>query len=277
MGTTLTPGTIIPAGSPLANQLDNEQGSFSSNGFTFGSPQGYSTSSYSGLPSVNTGGMATLSQIQSLPDPALQWMWTLDILNVAGLGANISNLYVHDVSIPLMGLDSEPRFRAGILEHFPRHAGSYSMNVTFYEDGNFTVSQILNNWHKLIRNDTKGSFGYPISYMGQAVARLYDTAGNNNMTVQLYAVWPLRRGNLDLHYQSSQNLTVQCEFSVNVSLITFNGSQADNPYYGNVNFNNIPSTGSTTPTVNSSAGVTPVGSAQPTSTGSNVDTQILQT
>lgn len=192
------------------------------------------------LPAVNSQ-RATLSTIESLPDPALQWMWTLDILNVPGLGTNINNLYCHDVSLPLMGLDVEQRFRVGLFEHYPRHAGSYTMNVTFYEDGNFHVSQILDQWHLLVRNDSDGSFGLPSQYMGQAVCRLYDTAGVNTLTVQLYAVWPLRRGNLDLHYQSSANLTVQCEFAVNISKLTFSQSSGVNPYYGTPGLTSIPS------------------------------------
>ena len=167
---------------------------------------------------LGLGNRMTLGQFETLPDPALSWMWTLDIINVRGLGQNITNLYVHDVNMPLPGFDPTQTFRAGMYENFPKLAAIGSMMVSFYETCDFQISNLLNKWHLLVRaqdGQNTGNFGLPTNYMGTAVLRLYDTMGITQLEVTASAVWPLRRSGFDMHYQASSNLVVGCEFAIN--------------------------------------------------------------
>ncbi|MDE2589079.1 MAG: hypothetical protein KGL95_05385 [Patescibacteria group bacterium] len=154
----------------------------------------------------------TFQDILSLDDPAPDWMWTLDILNIPGMPA-LENLYIQAVSFPPNQLQSEQRYRGGLYVHFPKFADVQGMNVSFYETQGYIVSQFLNQWFSLIFHDD-GTFGIPVDYMGSAVLRLYDFTGQKRLTITAAGAWPRMRTNYDLMYNQSNMTHVSCDFAI---------------------------------------------------------------
>lgn len=179
--------------------------------------------------------------IQALPDPAPNWLWTLDIGPVgmssspsvgdsstnsftnsvsnlfSATGSNlqsISNLYVRDVSIPFLNIDVETRFRSGLYYHFPRFATASPVMITFYETIFFDVSYFLSQWHFMVRHPD-GNYGLPVEYCANGILTLYDYVGIPQMVITLVGMWPTHRQNWDLHYNNSNEIMVAVEFSVN--------------------------------------------------------------
>lgn len=154
--------------------------------------------------------------VQSLPDPAPNWLWTLD-LSIPSIGA-INNLYIREVSVPFLGFDMETRFRGGLYYHFPKHPNLSSLMVTFYETIFFDITYFLSQWSYLVRNPG-GNFGLPVDFCGTGTFTCYDYVGVPQLSVNVSGMWPIRRGNFDMHYNSSNEIMVNCEFAATETII----------------------------------------------------------
>jgi hypothetical protein len=163
----------------------------------------------------------TLQQVQGLPDPALSWMWTADILfnNII----IVSALQVLEVNFPFAYIESISRPRAGSFLYFPGHSNIDGTSVSFYETENFYILQAFKTWQGNIKDD-KGNYGLPINYLGEIVLRCYDgtgrpgaETGTPRFETTLIGCWPAKLSDWSLNYQGSNHLIVQVQFSVNDS------------------------------------------------------------
>lgn len=157
----------------------------------------------------------TLLEIQHVPEPAPNWMWTLDML----LPDNtfIDRMRVLEVNFPFSYIDTMQRYRQGSYVYFPGHSNIDGVNVTFLETGNFDVLPIIKSWQSKVKNSATGNYGIAKDYLGSAVLRNYDVKGKLQMTHELFGCWPTRLSDWSMNYQGSNHLMVQVQFSVNDS------------------------------------------------------------
>ncbi len=166
-------------------------------------------------------GRPTQADFQGLPDPAPDWMWTADIINIGSL-LPLQNIYVKEVNFGYNNYDYEQRYRTGIYYTFPRHAGTHPLNIVFYEPYNFLVTQYLNTWRLSIR-DNKGNYNVPKDYFGAVILRLYDYTGFLQLAIKVDGVWPMAQQPLNLQYNSSGPIMTACDFAIQNVVILYSG------------------------------------------------------
>ena len=171
---------------------------------------------------LGVGGLPSLQQYEGLYDPAPDWMWTCDIVNVPGLSA-LSNVYIHDINFSFNHANAAQRYRNGIYQQYPTQFMANPVSLSFYEPYNYSISYYLEQWNLLIRSKT-GAYNTPNMYMGSFIVRLYDQTGLQQMMVQLDGVWPMTRHPISMNYQASGMTVVGCDFSVNNVSISYIGT-----------------------------------------------------
>ena len=171
---------------------------------------------------VGIGGFPTLNQYEALSDPAPNWIWTADIVNVPGL-VQLENVYIKDINFGFNTINAEPRYRNGIYQNFPKGMNPVPCNLIFYEPQEYSIAYYLEQWRELVR-DKLGNWYVPANYMGSIIIRLYDITGLQQMMVQLDGVWPTHQQQIDLNYTHSDMTLTAGEFSVNTASITYIGA-----------------------------------------------------
>jgi len=171
---------------------------------------------------LGIGGVPSLSQYEGLLDPAPDWMWTCDIVNVPGLSA-LSNVFVRELNFSFNHANAASRYRNGIYQQYPTQFTANPASLTFYEPYNYSISYYLEQWTLLIRSKT-GAFNTPNMYMGSLIITLYDPTGFQQMMVQLDGAWPMSRHPYTMSYQGSNMTMVGCDFSINNASITYIGT-----------------------------------------------------
>ncbi|MDE1905569.1 MAG: hypothetical protein KGH75_03855 [Rhodospirillales bacterium] len=171
---------------------------------------------------IGVGGFPTLSQWEGLDDAAPSWMWTCDIVNVAGL-TNLANVYVREMNFGFNHISASQRYRNGIYNQFPTQTSNSPSSITFYEPYNYSITYYLEQWNLLIRSKD-GVYNVPSQYMGSLIIRLYDPTGLQQLMVQLDGVWPISRHPIQLSYAHSDMTVIGCDFSVNTASITYIGT-----------------------------------------------------
>lgn len=196
----------------------------------------------------------TLLQILTVPDVAVSWKWgvmlptnipepipadssntgitsgnsiwrtieeTADkISNVVSNVANQVNvaaicLRAESIKIPFESLTSTTVRTQARLRSFPNEINVESVDMTFYEDYNYTTLTYLEKWKRSIVNE-RGVFRLPEGedgYCRDIYAYLFDTVGLLKGAVKFVNCYPEQIQALNLG-SSSEAVKISCSFSV---------------------------------------------------------------
>ena len=173
----------------------------------------------------------SIEEALTIPDPA--WSWAFRCLefrltNISTIGASLSAgsslidlRYVQGVSLPHPYFDHAPAFREATRTYYPGFNDVNSLSVTFFEDSQYRVHRMLNNWLSLIRNKF-GLYSLPKSYKGTMLVAGYPansgrSAGGTQSPTYVFRVtglFPTTQPPTDYSYDSNGRLTIPMEFSV---------------------------------------------------------------
>ena len=196
----------------------------------------------------------TLLQMLALPDVAVSWKWGVmlptdipepieglgipsdhresntlwnklkDIANKVANNANkVENqistaslcLRAESINIPMENVQSTTSRTQARLRNFPDQIQVNSLDITFYEDYNYTALTYFTKWQMSIVNEY-GVFRIPGGNEGYArdiYAYLFDTVGLLKGTVKFENCYPEQISGLDFNSESNA-IKIRCTFSV---------------------------------------------------------------
>lgn len=120
------------------------------------------------------------------------------------------------IKIPFESIQSSTARTQARLRNFPDQVNVDSVDITFYEDYNYTTLTYLEKWKRSIVNEY-GVFRLPEGDDGYArdiYAYLFDTVGLLKGSVKFEGCYPQQIGALDFNSES-QAVKISCNFSVN--------------------------------------------------------------
>lgn len=158
---------------------------------------------------------------------ALNTLWN-SIKNVSNKVSNVVSAVENQVStagiclraesikIPFESIQSSTARTQARLRNFPDQINVDSIDITFYEDYNYTTLTYLEKWKRSIVNEY-GVFRLPEGDDGYArdiYAYLFDTVGLLKGSVKFEGCYPQQISPLDFNSES-QAVKISCNFSVN--------------------------------------------------------------
>lgn len=158
---------------------------------------------------VISGGTSMSDPVKDLKersDPHLSWHYS--ILLPFGLPP----MYIEDVDIPLLKIESNPYHRANSKRYDPGFVDVDPVSIVFYEDIRGTVLAFLNNWRQLVV-DPNGYYGRPSDYKRNIIISLHDPKGNPLVIFQCEGCWPSSINNISLQSDSNERTRITAEFS----------------------------------------------------------------
>lgn len=157
----------------------------------------------------------TIADLRGLPDPLLQYRWTLIIANVPGGGDGRRLQYqCKTSSIPGLSNEEVTATTHGIDLHFAgRQMYNGTLSTTFYETRDLVVYQTLRDWLDFARNHRAGTGNYKDNYAVNAQLILFDDTVKIIKNVDLEGFFPKEITEAGLDGSSSGIV----EFSVNWS------------------------------------------------------------
>ena len=125
-------------------------------------------------------------------------------------------LRAESIKIPFESIQSSTARTQARLRNFPDQINVDSIDITFYEDYNYTTLTYLEKWKRSIVNEY-GVFRLPEGDDGYArdiYAYLFDTVGLLKGSVKFEGCYPQQISPLDFNSES-QAVKISCNFSVN--------------------------------------------------------------
>lgn len=125
-------------------------------------------------------------------------------------------LRAESIKIPFEQIQSTTARTQARLRNFPDQINVDSMDITFYEDYNYTTLTYLNKWMRSIVNEY-GVFRLPEGEDGYArdiYAYLFDTVGLLKGSVKFEGCYPQQISPIDFGSESTA-VKISCNFSVN--------------------------------------------------------------
>lgn len=171
----------------------------------------------------------TLSQVQSMSDPAPNWRWVAHLPSIQspqsfGLKSKIpENLQVLNIDgpspveaiqLPHTKMPAEGRFQASSNVYYPKFTDVDSAALTLYETEDYRITRYINTWKSIVV-DKDYHWGMPKDFKKTLLVEAYGM--NNNapkLTFSIIGVWPSDTQPYDYGYSQSGKLTVSCNFSV---------------------------------------------------------------
>jgi hypothetical protein len=183
-----------------------------------------------------------LKTVRGKADPAPNWRW------VVGMPDLIPRALVQNFPVPYEGLlktstipfgivdaiefgmrqiDSDARFGGGARRHFPRFMSVPNMQVTFYEDINYSVTRYIRSWQNLII-DEHNNYGVPDLYKHKIILYAFDYVSNNKPVMVGYAMgcWPTSVSGYSYSYDQSGPVTLTCDFCVDEDVVQVGGGSS---------------------------------------------------
>jgi hypothetical protein len=143
----------------------------------------------------------TITDLRGLPDPLLQYRWTLIIPNVPGGGdgrrlqyqcktSSIPGLSNEEVVVTSHGID---------LQFAGRQMYGQSFPATFFETRDLLVYTTLRNWLDYQRNSRAGTGTYKANYATSAQMLLFDDALKvvNTLNLEGFFIQDLSEASVD--------------------------------------------------------------------------------
>lgn len=164
----------------------------------------------------------TISDLRGLPDPLLQYRWTLIVPNVPGGGdgrrlqyqcktGSIPGLSNEEVTVTSHGID---------LRFAGRPLYGQVFTATFYETRDLIVYNTLRSWLEFQRNSRAGSGNYKADYATTGQMLLFDDTLKVVGTLDLEGFFMQDLGEASLDGSSSAPVEFQATFNFDVSLFT---------------------------------------------------------
>lgn len=171
-----------------------------------------------------------LGQALKMADPALSFLWTVDMPPISGGGNALPSMYAEEATLPHRTFQTRSIFREGKERHY---AGSYSLDnlrMVFYKDmGNTTLNYLL-SWNDSILTRTNyavgsgssgaddpttnnGKFLAPTNYKKDIVFFLISPQRQVIVEMIYRGCWPTNLGSLNLN-SNSDRLRYEVEFQV---------------------------------------------------------------
>lgn len=151
----------------------------------------------------------TLGDLRGLPDPQLQYRFTLIVPTVPGGGdGRRLQFQCQGASIPGQSNEKQTVTTHGIDLHFMgRQKFSGTMSLTFYETRDHAIADTLRSWLNYGRDCRKGSGSYKADYAVTAELLLLDDALNVTKTFKLIGAFPEELSDSQLEGGSSAPVT----------------------------------------------------------------------
>lgn len=155
----------------------------------------------------------TIGDLRGLPDPLLQYRWTLIIANVPGGGDGRRLQYqCKTSSIPGLSNEEVTSNSHGIDLNFAgRQMYGGTLSTTFYETRDMVVYDTLRQWLDFARNQRDGTGNYKADYAVNAQLLLFDDTVKVIKTVNFEGWFPKEITEAGVDGSSSAIV----EFSVN--------------------------------------------------------------
>lgn len=157
--------------------------------------------------------MLERSLAHSLPDPAANNLWFLSVPFTTG---EVYHVLAERITAPFYKIAFRPRPADGSSDYFPEVSDIDGINVSFYETYDHRVTNWLNKWRKLIR-DEKGNYGPPSLYKKDMLLRIYarDNLSSPVMSMTYIGCAPTDQTPFEFNYEDETGrLIVEAQFSV---------------------------------------------------------------
>lgn len=151
------------------------------------------------------------SRLLQLAPPANNWRWLAVMPSDFG---DARNIVVEEMTFPHVKIPAQGRFSGGSNTYYPTTHDVNSVNITFYEDEDFTALTYLTNWSRAVVNPDTGTYGYPIDYKREIKFEKFALDGRLVMTGTLFGCWPSELSDYNLNYNESGRMVTSCVFSV---------------------------------------------------------------
>ena len=163
----------------------------------------------------------TITDLRGLPDPLLQYRWTLIVPNVPGGGdgrrlqyqcktSSIPGLSNEEVVVTSHGID---------LQFAGRQMYGQSFAATFYETRDLIVYETIRNWLDFARNHRDGSGNYKVNYAVPAQMLLFDDQLKVIKTINLEGFFPGEMSEASVDGSSSAPVEFSVTFKFDVSYL----------------------------------------------------------
>ena len=164
----------------------------------------------------------TINDLRGLPDPLLQYKWTLIVPNVPGGGdgrrfqyqcktSSIPGLSVEEALVTSHGID---------LQYMGRQMYGQSFSATFFETRDLYVHTMFRNWLDLGRNHREGTGNYKSVYATKAQMLLLDDTNKVIKTVNLEGFFPSELSEASVDGSSSSPVEFNVTFKFDVSYLS---------------------------------------------------------
>jgi hypothetical protein len=195
----------------------------------------------------------SLSETRSIiKDPAERWRWSAIFpTDITGFSpqSNISSGYtsagnlsiggsgllptatvpfgrVQSMNLPGLSIDTDDRFSAAQVQHYPRHLTVDELTINFYEDCNYNTMQYLTLWRGMIV-DKMHNFVPANKYKKTIYFFAFDSVDNKTPRIigTMRYCFPTNPG-VGLQWETTESgiVTIPCTFSVGDVEITYNPS-----------------------------------------------------
>ena len=164
----------------------------------------------------------TINDLRGLPDPLLQYKWTLIVPNVPG-GADgrrfqyqcktsvIPGLSAEEVVVTSHGID---------LQYMGRQMYGQSFSSNFFETRDLYVYTMFRNWLDLGRNHRAGTGSYKSTYATKAQMLLLDDTNKTIATLNLDGFFVQDLGEASMDGGSSAPVEFSVTFKFDVSYLS---------------------------------------------------------
>lgn len=171
----------------------------------------------------------TLQQVNARADPAPSWRFRVALptdvaTNPFGAGSEVGNAFgagssdminmrAEMVDVNHTYLDMQPSYVQGTQIHYPRAYTIDPIDITFYEDVNYTAFKFFTTWRNKIV-DRNGNYGLPKDYKRTIDIFMQDYAGNEPMQFRYLGCWPMRVHAFQLNGEATDRVRTAVTFSV---------------------------------------------------------------
>ena len=163
----------------------------------------------------------SMQELRGLPDPQLQYRFTMIIPNVPGGGDGRRLQYqCQSSAIPGLSQENQTVTTHGIdLRFMGRQIYSGTQSLTFYETRDLVIYKAMRDWLDYGRNHRKGTGTYKVNYQSDVQLLLLDDALQVTNTVTLFGGFPIEISEASLDGSSSAPVTWNVSMSYDYSEI----------------------------------------------------------
>lgn len=164
----------------------------------------------------------TIGDLRALPDPLLQYRWTMVIANVPGGGDGRRLQYqCKTASIPGLSAEKQTVTTHGVdLHYMGREQFGGTFPAQFFETRDLLVYKTFRNWINFARNAKKGTGNFKKDYATTCSLLLIDDTLAIIDTVSMSGFFPVEISESGLDGSSSAPVDFSVQFSFDYSSLS---------------------------------------------------------